>query len=520
MSLHDVTGTEVDLARSPLRFEVLASASPRAAWGSDPFDRSRVPDGAKMLVEGTLGGLRLIGDGSRSESAVGPFPIERLNYTRNREGRLPFGAYPAYTASPPVPDQAHALARLSESIMAPDVVARRNQVFAALEKAGVAAAPDPDLSVMASSAARVLQAPPVLAHVGANLAAARPGAPLRSFAAIADFRTAGPAAIGSPARRPEIRLVGTLRRGPSADSGVSRARWTRAVARNARRTAAVRRGPPQATSAVLHSGTVTHWSGPVTHVEHRGGLPLRLTCFDANHEPLVDWHDVPGATIALPEGTSAVTLHGGAAAADRATSLAGWRLDDQVLRLNPRWFAGTGFLLRPQGAIDRRAASPGSSDGLLDVAEIADVNRLTDDKAGGWETLFDGARRSVAVRLLRGADPRRVEVAVKRTAAAYEAADRDYAAPVAVVEEPEGTVLFFEVPETPAVRAREHLSVWVESRSGRAVASGVHASFLSADELRRRWRELRSGDEGTTRTDDTFRTSTRVELRSEPAHRE
>lgn len=479
LSLVNVAGVPVDLSLSPLRFDTLTNAAPQGTWGSKPFDRSVTPDGAAMLINGTLKSVRMIGDQCLSISTVGPFELANLKYTENDTdplpfaSQLPFNPHPRYQPSAPIGGQDQALATMMQSIMADQVVALRNQVFQTLQGFSTTAPLDPDLSVMASSADLVVQAPPVLAHLGVFLASS-------VVLGQSQPRAKPPKGVArGPAKPIELRLDGVLRRHRAG--GVVTARWSD-TSRPASRSVAKR----SQNTAVLYDGSLFHWSGPITHVTRSGDLPVRLTCFDQNDEVLADLYEPFETKIALPPGTRALSTHG--LGETRSTKVsAGWIQGDEVLKVTSRYYVGQGFSLRPQAFVYQHRNRRPLLKGLVDIATLNEANQLTAGKPGAWETLFSGAMRSAAVLVGRGTSAEEIAVAVDFRSQPNALRDYRRIAPSAALER-ENDVIYFHGPtEAPKKESPEIFSVWTKPLKKTGAILGVVASSFDPLAFKSHW---------------------------------
>jgi len=482
ITITDVNNNPVDLSQSALRFATLTNASPQATWGTAAFNPNVTPSGSDSLINGTLKSVQIIADQTLSVSTVGPFAAANLAYVFNPTvllpfaSQLPFNTNPTYAPSAPIPGQDQALATLMSTIMSPAVVTARESVFQQLASMGIVVVNNPSLSVMASSANLVLQAPPVLAQLGVFLATTvQAGASISSQpAARAKAETAKPAALPQ--------LKGILRR--HRINGVRTSRWSEAVRPSAR----VR---DNSISSTIHTDTISHWEGQqdISSITYSGDVPARFTCFDHNDELVGDIYDRNGGTVELPDGTVSVSAHG-VVPNDTGLSRAGWNSTDEVLRVNARWFLGDSFTLRPQAQVALRRNRRAMLRGLIDVGVVQEHNMVTGGRQGGIETIFAGGMKAAAVRVPKGVAAGDLAVSLSYPENPSRVGSYQQLTPAATLEHERETIYFY----TPPVPAPEdeptdagHFSVWVAPKTAGTKILGVWASTESAAQWSASW---------------------------------
>ncbi len=528
----DGTGKAVDLVGRGVTLGAALNGAPAALWSKQPLDRNQVPDGKTMILPGALMGLVLDASQYVIYGDVPPFAIGALEYTTGTPVPLPLAHPPAWGPAPRYPDadQAQAFAILGSSIMDPGVAAARNAVFAALRAGGLAAPADPDLSVMASSAALVMQSPPVLARVGIYQAGSVAPNPVRDAAPAAVA-----ASVALPPPLPERtaavvppRLVGIRRRhaaggaapppvlraaafsaagadfapGAEAAPGGTVERWTDLRATRADRRLRVPGAPlmaadagpgaaDEASGASLHAGTLALWQvdpAASTRLSARGGLPLRLTAFDADGELLADVDAGAGLTTTLPDGTGHVAVQGVAPADGGA---AGWTLASRVTKVVHGFAIADGCSVRAQNLNRVRQGRTPVRTGTLSMDQVLRQNvvqHLGGALVPGWvETVFTrpAERFTVLVRARGEGDAaERVRVSARRSASP--GAERgEPLAPEARVERDGLVLLAYRVPGAEPGAA--YLNVLVQPLDDGVVLQGVssveapeHAPFMAA----------------------------------------
>jgi hypothetical protein len=491
-------GEAVNLAARQIALDGVLNGSPAALWGQSPLDRAVAPSAEGMVLSGTLVGLLITAQTQVVYGAVGPFDPAALAFDEAPVRRLPYADTPI-VAPPAAPyPQAGAFATLRGSIMDAAVAAARDGVYAALRAAKVAAPAAPDLTVMASAADLVMQAPPVLAPVNVFQTGGQPGSgePLAApagaakmdFAAVA-ARPAAPEVLGLRRRwRMEPPAAAAFASGAAAPDPLPSAprfteRWVDAShgarTRPSPALAALRAragSDEGAAQATLHEGTLALWkvdpAAPHT-LAHQGELPARATCFDVHGELIADLHVAPGAAAALPAGTGRVAVQGAAP----STGPVGWRAESALTRVHDGYALGDGFALRTQNLSRLRRHGRRAGRGTVPVSELLAGNQAM-DRGGtrpGWvETVFHRPLRTfvVAIEGGTGAPGERVRVCASLDARPG-ACKAPGLTPTSVEQHGAATLLTFSLPE-PAADAG-HLNVLVLPLSDRVRLRGVFA---------------------------------------------
>jgi hypothetical protein len=482
VTIKDVNKTAVDLGASALRFDTVQNAAPKATWGTSAFNHDQTPDGSDMLIDGTLKTVRIIGDQCLSTSTVGPFAVKNLAFTYNKPkllpfaSQLPFNPKPTYLPSPAIPGQNQALCRMMSTIMDRTVAARRELVFQALSQFDIAVVNNPSLSVMRKSANLVVQAPPVLAHLGVFLAAA----PQAGVVVPNQPPPVAPQALRATPAAVAPRLTGTLRR---HRLGATRAgRWT-----ETRRptTPAVARAAE--TSSLLQPGCITHWEGPIARLDYTGEAPARFTCFDQNDELVADFHGHTDGPLTLPPGIQAVAGHGIEPGFAGLTQ-AGWNLADEVLRVNTRHFVGDGFALRPQACIAIRRSRRPLRRGLIDISAIQAANQVSGGQQGGIDTIFSGDMRTAAIRVPKGVRSDEIAVSVSYPDRPSDVRDYTMLTPAATLELENETIHFYTTDAKAPEPGSGHFSVWARALTAEAGILGIWASVAAPAEWMDVWK--------------------------------
>ncbi|HEX6370731.1 MAG TPA: DUF6603 domain-containing protein [Longimicrobium sp.] len=474
------------------------NGAPGALWGRTPLSTRIAPDPDTMLIAGALVGLILTAEEYVIFGDVPAFPILNLQYDRGSVRNLPFSRTPAYPPAERYPQEQQdvAIRVLRESIMAPEVVPVRNAVLAGLRGSRVAAPPDPELSVMASSADMVLQARPVLARIGLYQNNGVPAAAARTVRAPKSEAAGLAAAADAAPAAPE--LQGLRRRWAVSAGGAtgpalleSAARFTEHWADARARPTGGRRTPLRAmqaageadapAAAVMHEGTLALWKvDPRAPLElsAEGDLPVRVTAFDAYGEILSDREGVPSGAARVEAGAGQVAVH----AAPAHDGPAGWQLDSVLTKVNHAYALGDGFALRTQNFNRTRRRGRVFDRGTVTAGELVRDNQALDvgGLRPGWvETVFATPRASIAVLVsLAASTPADAEPPVRVTA---RVSDRPGAtgsaplAPAARFSRGDAEVLVYAAPQADEGSAAPALNVLAQAREAGATVLGVYA---------------------------------------------
>ena len=465
------------------------SGAPSGLWATTTFDPDAAPSAA--MVDGALMSVRIAADQLQTLDPIGPIPLDTFAYEQDKPRWLPLAPSPYPATAQLAQDPTFATLQRTLATVGP----ARDQVFQAIQDRGLAAPLDPGVDVLATWAHAILVAPPTLAQVGSDLAAAPDPGVQPAPAAIAFAATPALA----PGRAPQ--LLGAVRRyqlghgSPSPDGVMlpaarrTRARWVDAgdAAESPTLRALFAAAPArQAAPVTLHAGGAALWAVDPTHpaaVQLEGALPLRACAFDSDHDLLADLELAPERAGALPPGTAHVVLYG---RREADAALSGWQLDTPLLKVNDRHLLGDDCLLRPQAALRLRRDGKPLRHGLLDAAEVLAGNRVQGARGElrpGWiETLVRADVRTVVVLVDAGADLPAVRVAGK-TGARQPARHVDLAARSGLAC-PGGQALFFAVDALAG--AEQHLGVLVAPRRFGQLR-GVFASTRDLVDLQAAW---------------------------------
>jgi hypothetical protein len=373
--------------------EAVTNAAAGALWSKDALSTSSPPDPATMLVPGALMGVVIDALSYLGSDTVPAFAIATMEYQTLTDILLPFANPPQYGPAPryTTDQQNAALALLMSSIMAAATVARRNAAFATLRPFTTVASANPSLSVMASSANLVVQAPPTLARPGVFQVLTPPvGAAVAAAAA-----ESVPAAAAPPPR--DTRLIGTRRiyrsRVPAPAPLLEGLATLEPVlphfvdeAHGVRARAHVRALGAQPDGVALHPGSLAIWAvddNAAQSIEVRGDAPLRATCIDRHGEAIADVYDIGGGAHALPAGTGLVAVE----AYENTSQPAGWQIDTTLVRVNRYYALGPGCLVRVQNVHGLRSAGQVHHRGLISGSALIAGNLVTGARGAlvpGW----------------------------------------------------------------------------------------------------------------------------------------
>jgi hypothetical protein len=394
-------GSQVDLAGRGITIVAVSNGAPGALWSKSALNTKGPPNPTTMILPGTLMGATLTATNYVTKDTVPAFAIESLRYEDGKPIQSPFAFPPQYgpAARYPSDQQNTATALLMTSIMTAKVTAQRNSALGALAAVNSAVTLDPSLALMAAAADNIVQAPPVLARPGVYQTKT-------ATAAVSVSRAALSAALAPPGIAPPmLERVAMMRRYASRRPPMNS--LIGGLPPQARRTMLSVQPAGAADDAELTPGTLASWkidaATPVAlHVS--GNAAWRATCFDRHGELTADVETAAEGMMALPLGTSEVTLHG----LDPHRGVAGWQVDGELIRLNRYYFAGEGCLLRIQNA--PALAQRGLEEHGPCCAETLLRSNLVRGRHGlqpGWtETVvLDGRQRfTVSCRLEDGAE--------------------------------------------------------------------------------------------------------------------
>lgn len=420
----DQNGTPVDLKARNMSSTPSTSGAPAALWSRQALDRAHAPAADGMIVDGVLLSTRIAASDYVRIGTLQQFPIENLAYDQ-ADGQLPYFLTPKYPASAAYPsaEQAQALARLKQSVMDAPAVSARNAILSALRSMGFDAPADPNLSVTATSADAVLQAPPTLARIGLYQTN---GVVQETAPAVASVPAVRAMAAVAPAAQPELLGVRRTYCGPRtaaerrpADVGAKRT-WTHCESRRKTRRLsdmAAAAGAGQGEVRVF-DGTMFVWqlaTGAAHEVEHEGDLSLRALCLDRYGDLLAD-QLVGRGTHRVPEGTQTLALEGNAD--PDADGIVGWTTSSVLTRLSDSVAVGHRFSLHMQNASRVRRRGTRVGKGLICAGVMARQNSV--QSAGGrsvpgWVKTCFGSVTAFAIIVPAGEAPLRERLLVTLT---------------------------------------------------------------------------------------------------------
>lgn len=428
LSIVDAAGNPVDLEKRGFSLAGAFGAAPSALWSNEPLNLVRPPSGSGQLIGDTLLGALLKADQFVITESVPAFAISALKYDPAKNiFQLPFAIAPTYGPAAPFSQsmQDKALAILMQTVMAPAQIAKRNAAYATFRAANIVAPADPDLSVMASSADQVVQAPPYLARPGIFQAPLEQAAevrrvpvrqaPVKADAASRGLKAQAPQLVGrsfhtrletkgeSTAPHPALKAPRdktALRYKDMQDSLTG----LRHVARRSNTDA-----------LVLRRGESQFWQldDRVSHeLDAVGGAGSRIVCFDRTGDVLADTR-LAGEDGArrLPTGTRDLVLCSTTADSPEADSpetgrsepkrQRGWQLDSPFVQVGHCYALGEDCLVRVANLPPVRHVSRIITRRARDAENLLADNRLrtADGRlVSGWvQTVFPGAVRQFSV---------------------------------------------------------------------------------------------------------------------------
>lgn len=404
-SILNESGEPVQISEG-MTLTVVTNGAPSALWSQDVLNKSVAPDSATMIIPGAYYGINIAATDYLASGLVGPFAIKNLEFDLNPTKDLPFSVIIPYPASDPVQMPPGAYTQIQQSIMDPDVIKARNEIYSALEASSIEAPASPDLSVMSTSAAIVLQAPPVLAGVDIYQ---NGGVPELGTTHTAAIRPQMAQTVIKEPKAPVLKAFMRRHKAP-ATASTSRLPGYRANA-NSRwvvlpgivaksRGAKMYNSIPAPQFKTLYDGGIAIWSVDDTEsqsITYEGDLNLSVGCFKSNGALILLTQLNGSGTYQLPDGTAELVVQVFGSVPGETI---GWQSDTVLSKLGYTWTAGDACLIRMQNA-QRISASNGFEIGLIGANELLAKNQITtlnEQKVGGWlQTLFPKGSEGIGV---------------------------------------------------------------------------------------------------------------------------
>jgi hypothetical protein len=499
VTIQGPSGQPVNLKQRNIQINGSFNGAPAALWSKQALDRDHAPDPNSMMISGALMGASLQANQYVSFGSIQSFPVENLKYDPGDTILLPFARTPQYPPSPrySADEQKVALSRLKTTIMETGVVSKRNQLLKALQASEINAPLDPSLSVTASSADLVMQAPPVLARLGVYQTGTVQAGRVASFA---DAEPEAPKAL--PPRQPE--LLGIARRyqisnapteplysGLLPHSNMASGRWIdskrTAVKRQAMRSFAEGDEPKSS----LQEGTLALWRvDPRVRYEISpdGNLPLRLVCFDEFGELLSDSVSAEQTSMDLPLSAAEVAMQGvSLASTQRAV---GWQLDTSLIRVNYYYGVGENCTIRTQNVRRLRHKGRYIARGIVSAEEMLRSNQVETTMGSlkqGWvETTLPGGRKCFVVMVSSRGEAAASDL-LRVTAIQGERpglVSQEELKPAAEFTSGETRVLIYRAPEA---EDKSYLTVIAQPVDAGTDLLGVYAIEMEPEEIEPAW---------------------------------
>ncbi|WP_346897378.1 DUF6603 domain-containing protein [uncultured Roseibium sp.] len=490
--------------RVGVQLQAISGGAPDAIWSTQVFDRQGAPSAS--MIDGAKFGFSLSTTG---DHLVDKLAVMNLLTAFGHESAaplpLPFDKTPVFTPIPATLGQDQRFAVLMSTVMdattASSPASRRAAIMQVVADSGVAVIVNQNLSVLASFADDLFQAPPHLAELGFDQAgsagsfasirslpepkalAAEPGDPDRAPGYLGGTQGyAVHSAPGDAARAPSIYL----------SAPVVHARWNDVDLTSARSRAGVRMEDTGLHVDVRH-GTVgvldlgTGQGQPV--VEGDGPVPVRVYGFDSAQRVVSDMVMEAGGTIVLPEDAVRAAYLGLDDETD--ASVHGWNRRSTLFQVGHYTMLGDGCTVRPQNSPRLRRRASEQRRGVVSGDDLMIRNRVQQgvrsERPGWTETVFATGVQTVAVVLMKDAPPDATRVKIAATGSPWYVSYGGFADPADIMDVEDGMVMLFDAA---AISADTDLRTAVLVKGTDALA-GVYGWHKSVGEVRDGWNDHR-----------------------------
>ena len=392
--------TPIDLKAHNLSIAPINNGVPAALWSRKSLEKQYAPNASEMIISDVLVGIQLIADDYIQIQAIAEFAINNLKYD-SADGILPYYLTPQYTASTPYDKtmQDQALEILQASIMNSDVIASRNAVFESLRLLGMQAPANPNLSVMATSAALVMQAPPVLAPIGLYQ---NGGVTSTNTIMLSEIKNTSTTKVTAPAK-PKLLAIRRQYHKTGYGSHVSQQCIQHCWVDSKDSTLAQHSN--RDTVQNVHEGTMLLWAlknDEPYELSNDGSVDLRVVCMDKYGNLVSDSITKAGATAALDSNVNSVALEG-IAANQGVDSLVGWDANTVLGKVSGGLYIAPNIAVQTQNGSRLKIRGKNIARGLVSVSRLLKQNKyLSPDNTehSGWiKTIFSNQIQYIAVTL-------------------------------------------------------------------------------------------------------------------------
>ncbi|VAW74540.1 diguanylate cyclase/phosphodiesterase (GGDEF & EAL domains) with PAS/PAC sensor(s) [hydrothermal vent metagenome] len=411
----DSKAESINLKERNITVTPTLSSAPAALWSRLALVPGVAPNSATMVISNALMGVNIDAIEYVRIGTLKPFPITNLSYDL-ANGILPYYLTPDYPPSEAysTQEQALALSTLQKTIMLSSVIASRNDILTALRKIGISAPTGPNLSVMASSANNVLQAPPVLARIGLYQTGAV--APRTAF-------VTSPVALKSQSssNMVEPKLLSIRRcychsthNGQASQRDI-RHSWidshTKRQSQFLQPTKSVASSSPDSSHQSLFDGTLMVWRiarQSAHQIDFNGSLGLRLTSLDQYGDIIADQLIHSPSTQQIPSGAETLAIEGINNTGNN--DIAGWDINSVLSKLSANILLGHRVIVQTQNSSRLRKRGRLLHTGLVHANNLLKQNQVQSSGGKlipGWvKTLFSSPIQCFAVTISTSAvDP-------------------------------------------------------------------------------------------------------------------
>lgn len=392
--------TPINLKEHNLTIASVRNGVPAALWSRAALNKQYSPDSSNMIISDVLVGTQLIATDYLRVQAIPEFALINLRYDR-ADGTLPYYLTPQYAASTPYDKamQDQALDILQSSIMNSDVIKSRNAIFESLRMLGMQAPANPNLSVMATSAALVMQAPPVLAPIGLYQ---NGGVVSANTITLSEVKNV-PAAKTPTSTKPKLLAIRRQYHKTDADRQVSQQCVKHCWTDSQDSTLAQHNNRESVQD--IHEGTMMLWAlkGNEQHeLSNNGSVNIRIISMDKYGNLMNDAVTKAGTTAVLDSDVESVAIEG-VAADQSADTLVGWDANTVLGKISGGLYINSNITVQTQNGNRLKIRGKDVTRGLVSVNRLLKQNKyLSPDNTenSGWiKTTFSDQIQYIAVTL-------------------------------------------------------------------------------------------------------------------------
>lgn len=455
----------------------LSGGAPDAVWSTAVFQSKGTPTAS--MIDGAQFGLSISTTGDHLVDVLAAMDLlTAFGYESAAALPLPFDITPSFLPVPAALPQDGRFATLMGTVMdssnADAPASRRAAIMQAVLDSNVAVIVEQNLTVLASFADELFQAPPHLAALGFDQA--ETAAPLVDVKVTPVTQVAAKQAVRETAPRflggtQSFALPNTKSAPPDAgersiylSNPKVVARWSdvdhlthNASTRAQHQDTSLRTTLRVGALAVLDLGSGA--GRPMIQAD--GHVPVQVYAFDASGRILSDGVVAPGQNtmgLALAHDAAHIACLG--LGTHDHTAPVGWNLRSTLFQVGHHTMLCDGCTVRPQSSPrlrrNRREQQRGAISGH-DLMTNNQVQHGVGETLSGWsETIFGSTVRTVAVVLKEGGDPYGVRVKCAVTDSPWHVSYDGAFDPVEVFDTPDGVALLFDLSDLPTDKMGRH----------------------------------------------------------------